>query len=79
MYLHGVYNPYRSKYDNIGTLQDINNNRPIREALAYEEQFFRDYHVHLCYFSFFFNLFFGKFFTLLHGSWHLFEGIPWFI
>lgn len=53
MYLHGVYNPYRSKYDNIGTLQDINNNRPIREALAYEEQFFRDYHVHLCYFSFF--------------------------
>ncbi|XP_015085656.1 dynamin-related protein 3A-like isoform X1 [Solanum pennellii] len=26
--------------------EDINNNRPIREALAYEEQFFRDYHVY---------------------------------
>lgn len=26
--------------------EDINNNRPIREALSYEEQFFRDYHVY---------------------------------
>ncbi|KAH0643653.1 hypothetical protein KY289_034627 [Solanum tuberosum] len=28
--------------------EDINNNRPIREALAYEEQFFRGYHVYRC-------------------------------
>ncbi|XP_060179424.1 dynamin-related protein 3A-like isoform X1 [Lycium barbarum] len=26
--------------------QDINKNRPIREALAYEDQFFRDHHVY---------------------------------
>ncbi|XP_055819945.1 dynamin-related protein 3A-like isoform X1 [Solanum dulcamara] len=26
--------------------EDINNNRPISEALAYEEKFFRDYHVY---------------------------------
>lgn len=68
---------YWTKYDNISVfLQDINNKRSIEEALAYEEQFFRDYHVRFCYFSSYI-----PFLVILYiVTWYFaFEGVPWFI